>query len=132
MVDIVRFNTGVESFLPDFDRLYKGVFPKEANFQIQGEAIERHMTTIFEQYASPQEKLLKALKPYTYSAAITTPGRYQNYLNTTQGIFRAHSRRVTPNSKQSQSRLKKASNLLKTLQDDAHLLNMYMASTIQG
>lgn len=132
MVDIVRFNTGVESFIPDFDRVYKGVFPKESNFQIQGEAIERHMSTIFQQYDSLQEKLLKSLKPYIYSASVTTPGRYQNYLNSTQGIFRAHARRADPNSKLSQSRLKKATTLLKNLQDDAHLLNMYMASTIQG
>lgn len=132
MVDIVRFNTGVESFLPDFDRLYKNVFPKESNFQIQGEAIERHMSTIFQQYDSLQEKLLKSLKPYIYSASVTTPGRYQTYLDSTQTIFRAHATRANPTSKQGQSRLKKASKLLKNLQQDAHLLNMYMASTVQG
>ncbi len=132
MVDIVRFNTGVESFLPDFDRVYKGIFPKESNFQIQGEAIERHMSTIFQQYDSRREKLLKSLKPYIYSASVTTPGRYQNFLNSTQIIFRAHSRRQNSSSPKSQSNFKKASALLKNLQDDAHLLNMYMASTIQG
>lgn len=132
MVDIVRFNTGVESFIPDFDRVYKGVFPKESNFQIQGEAIERHMSSIFQQYDSVQEKLLKSLRPYIYSASVTTPGKYQNYLNSTHGVFRAHTKNANPNSKLSQSRLRKASTLLKNLQSDAHLLNLFMASTIQG
>jgi hypothetical protein len=132
MVDIVRFNTGVESFIPDFDRVYKGVFPKESKFQTQGEAIERHMSTIFQQYESLQEKLLKSLKPYIYSASVTTPGKYQSYLNSTQTIFRAHTKNAARNSEISQSRIRKASSLLKNLQEDAHLLNLYMASTIQG
>lgn len=133
MVDIVRFSTGVESFLPDYQEVYKNVFPKETTFQPQGEAIERHMSTIFEQYETLQERLFRSIKPYVYSAAVTTPNKYQSYLDSTRQVFRAHTNRFAKQKKRSSSaRLKKAASLLKNLQGDTHLLNLYKAATVKG
>ncbi len=133
MVDIVRFQTGVESFLPDYDRVFHGVFPKETSFQTQGEAIERHMTNIFSQYETVQEQLFKSIKPYTFSAAITTPNKYQTYLDSTRHVLRAHTNRFAKQkNRKTSSLMKNAAALLKNLQSDTHLLNLYKAATVKG